>query len=132
MSPRTRCVWGTGIAVPAGALLGAGMGMAIGQRSGEGMADLAGLATGLVFGGPLLALLVFVVTVPATRVARPLLAVAVMVGGVVVTTALALATVAVGSRLEIGSATFVILFVVAASVAAGFARLALTLADRRV
>jgi hypothetical protein len=130
---RTRCVWFTGLAVPVGALLGAFVGARIGRTTGEGMADLAGVITGLIFGGPLLALIVFLVTFRSVAVSRPLIAVVVMAAGASVVALLAIGALAITARIQAdNSAAFVLLFVVGAASAAGFARLALTLAQRRV
>jgi hypothetical protein len=132
MNARTRCVWFTGAAVPVGALGGALLGAAIGRTSSNGFADLAGLVSGLMFGGPVLALVAFLATLPSVHVARPALAVTVMVGGVIVVTLLSVATLAFGTRLEVGGGAFVLLFLVSAAVAGGFAGLALKVADRSV
>jgi hypothetical protein len=127
-----RCVWLTGAAVPLGSILGAFLAAQIAGSRGQGFADIAWFLTGLMFAGPMAALIVFLITLPAVGVARPRRAVLVMSGGAVVVTILSVMTLAIGARTQADGAIFVLLFLLGAAVAAGFARLALAMAARTV
>jgi hypothetical protein len=131
-TPAGRCVWLTGAAVPFGGLLGAFLASQIAGSRGQGFADIAWFLTGLMFAGPVAALAVFLVTLPSVRVARPRRAVLVMSCGALVVALISVLMLAMGSRAQADGTIFVLLFLVNAAVAAGFARLALVMAARSV
>jgi hypothetical protein len=127
--PAVRCVWLTGAAVPIGAVLGGFIPSWVGSR-GEGPNAL--MLVGLILGGPLAALAAFLVTVPAVRVARPLRAALVMVGGSAALAAVSAVMLPGVGLVGASGQSFVFLFLTVGAVAAGFAGLALTLAARGV
>lgn len=123
---RQRVALITGLSVPVGSFAGAGLGYFLGSRTGDSFADLAGLLTGLLFGGPLLALVVFLVLFRRTEVAKPVRAVLLMVGVTAMVILLFIAGFATASRIDLNLVVLLLLlYSVGATITVFSARLAL-------
>lgn len=128
---RQRVALVTGLSVPVGSVFGAGLGYFVGSRTGDSFADLAGLLTGLLFGGPLLALAVFLILFRRTEVAKPVLAVLTMVGVTALVILLFIAGFATASRIDLNLVVLlVVLYSVSVTATVGFTRFALTVGAR--